>query len=116
VIDRRAFVGVAAGVFIVAANTARAQPTRKMATVGILHSSPTATFGSAGIMAIRNGLRELGYVEGETIVLEFRSPTAGPDQLPVYASELVRLNAGVIIAIGPQQCGPQGMQRANFRL
>jgi putative tryptophan/tyrosine transport system substrate-binding protein len=52
-------------------------------------------------MAIRSGLRDLGYVEGQTIVLEFRSPTTGAEQLPGYASELVRLNADVIIAIGP---------------
>jgi putative ABC transport system substrate-binding protein len=46
-------------------------------------------------------LRDLGYVEGQTIVLEFRSPATGAEQLPGYASELVRLNADVIIAIGP---------------
>jgi len=101
VIDRRAFVGVVAGGVIVAANIARAQPIRKMAAVGILHSSPTATFDSAGIVAIRNGLRDLGYVEGQTIMLEFRSPATGSAQLAEYASELVRLNTDVIIAIGP---------------
>jgi putative ABC transport system substrate-binding protein len=92
---------VVAGGFIVAANIACAQPMRKIATVGILHSSPAATFSSMGIMAIRNGFRDLGYVEGQTIVLEFRSPTTGAEKLPGYASELVRLDADVIIAIGP---------------
>jgi putative ABC transport system substrate-binding protein len=99
--DRRAFVAVVAGGFLVAANIARPQPIRKVATVGILHSSPAATFSSSGITAIRNGLRDLGYVEGQNIVLEFRSATGGPEQLPGYAAELVRLNADVIVAIGP---------------
>ncbi len=100
-IDRRAFVGVVAGGFIIVANIARPQPIRKVAIVGILHSSPAATLGSAGIMAIRNGLRDFGYVEGQTVVLEFRSPATEAERLPGYASDLVRLNADVIIAIGP---------------
>src|SRR4051812_34769946 len=99
--DRRAFVGIAAGGFIAATSIGRAQGIRKIATVGILHSSPAATLSSAGIMAIRNGLRDLGYVETQTIVFEFRSPATGAEQLPGYASELVRLDADVIIAIGP---------------
>ncbi len=99
--DRRAFVGVVAGGFIIATNIARPQPMSKVATVGILHSSPAATLSSAGIMAIRASLRDLGYAEGQTVVLEFRSPATGAEDLPEYASELVRLNADVIIAIGP---------------
>ena len=98
--DRRAFVGVVAGGFLSAANIPQAQQVRKIATVGILHSTPTATFNSPGITAIRQGLRDLGYVEGQNIVLEFRSAAGGPEQLPGYAAELVRLNADVIVAIG----------------
>ena len=101
VMDRRLFLGAIAGGFLVAARIVRAQPIRKVATVAILHLSPTATFTSQGITAIREGLRDLGYVEGQNIVLEFRSPTGGPEQLIAYAAELVRLNADVIVAIGP---------------
>src|SRR5689334_22286831 len=99
--NRRAVVGVVAGGVLTVANFPRAQPTRMIATVGILHSSPAATIDSQGVTAIRQGLRDLGYVEGRNMVLEFRSATGGPEQLPAYASELVRLNADVIIAIGP---------------
>jgi putative tryptophan/tyrosine transport system substrate-binding protein len=91
---------VAAGL-LVAANVGRAQPTRKLATVAILHSSPAATFTSQGITAIRDGLRDLGYIEAQNIALEFRSPTGGPEQLAIHAVGLVRLNPDVIIAIGP---------------
>ena len=79
--DRRLFLGAIAGGFLVAERTVRAQPIRKVATVAILHSSPTATFTSQGITAIREGLRDLGYVEGQNIVLEFRSAAGGPEQL-----------------------------------
>ncbi len=99
--DRRAFVGVVAGGLLVAVGVGRAQPTRKLATVAILHSSPAATFNSQGITAIRDGLRDLGYIESQNITLEFRSPTGGPEQLAVHAVELGRLNPDVIIAIGP---------------
>jgi len=99
--DRRLFLGAIAGGFLVAERTVRAQPIRKVATVAILHSSPTATFTSQGITAIREGLRDLGYVEGQNIVLEFRSPTGEPEQLTAYAADFVRLNADVIVAIGP---------------
>jgi len=99
--DRRAFVGMVAGGFVVTACIARPQPIHKIATIGILHSSPAATFSSTGITAIRKGLRDLGYIEGQDIVLEFRSAAGGPEQLPGHAVELVGLNADVIVAIGP---------------
>jgi putative ABC transport system substrate-binding protein len=96
--DRRAFLGFVAGGFLV---SACAHSIRKTVTVAILHSSPAATFGSQGITAIRMGLRDLGYVEGENIVLEFRSATGGAERLPGYAAEFVQQNADVLVAIGP---------------
>ena len=47
--------------------------------------------------AFRHGLRELGYVEGHNIVIEFRN-AGGIEQLPELAAELVRLNVDVIVA------------------
>ena len=48
---------------------------------------------------LRDGLRELGYVEGKNIAFEFRSAERKLDQLPVLASELVRLKVDVIVAL-----------------
>ena len=48
---------------------------------------------------LREGLRELGYVEGKNIAFEFRSAEGKLDQLPDLASELVRLKVDVIVAL-----------------
>jgi putative tryptophan/tyrosine transport system substrate-binding protein len=51
--------------------------------------------------AFRQGLRELGYVEGQTIAIEFRSAEGQYDRLPELAAELVRLKVNLIVAGGP---------------
>jgi putative tryptophan/tyrosine transport system substrate-binding protein len=48
---------------------------------------------------LREGLRELGYVEGQNIAFEFRSAEGKADQLPLLAGELVRLKVDVIVAL-----------------
>jgi putative ABC transport system substrate-binding protein len=48
---------------------------------------------------LREGLRELGYVEGQNIAFEFRSAEGKPDRLPPLAAELVRLRVDVIVAL-----------------
>ena len=55
----------------------------------------------ARIEAFRQGLRELGYVEGKNIVVEWRSAEGKPDRLPALAAELVRLKVDVIVTGGP---------------
>src|SRR5262249_39048252 len=61
--------------------------------------SPAAI--SARIEALRQGLRELGYVEGKNIVNEWRYAEGKPDRLPALATELVRLKVDVLVASGP---------------
>ena len=56
---------------------------------------------SARIEAFRQGLRELGYVEGKNIVIEWRSTEEKPDRLPALATELVSLKVDVIVTGGP---------------
>src|SRR5207237_5575639 len=48
---------------------------------------------------LREGLRELGYVEGQNIAFEFRSAEGKLDRLPELAAELVRLKVDVIVAL-----------------
>ena len=75
------------------------QPT-KMHRIGFLGGvSPAAV--SARIEAFRQKLRELGYVEGKNIVIEYRYAEDKLDRLPVLAAELVRLKVDVIVTGGP---------------
>jgi putative ABC transport system substrate-binding protein len=56
--------------------------------------------------AFREGLRDLGYVEGKDIVIEWRSAEGKFDRLPVLAAELVRLKVDVIVTAGPTVTRP----------
>jgi putative ABC transport system substrate-binding protein len=78
---------------------ADAQPPGKVARIGCL--SVTLVPGSPQVEAFRQGLRELGYVEGHNIALEFRA-AGGIDRLPALAAELVQLPVDVIMALGTQ--------------
>ena len=55
----------------------------------------------ARIEALRQGLRDLGYVEGKNIVFEWRWAEGKPDRIPGLAAELVRLKVDVIVTQGP---------------
>ena len=99
--DRRAFV---AGTVAVLAVTlaAEAQQGGKVWLVGWLRNAPLYAPGmSAGAGALRITLRELGYVEGQNLVFEFRTADSAPDRLSEFATELVRLKVDAIVAIGP---------------
>ena len=73
-----------------------AQQTAKVHRVGILASSQTSP-ESPSILALREQLRELGYIEGENITIEFRSAEGIVDRVPDLAAELVRLKVDVIV-------------------
>ena len=80
---------------------AEAQQPGKLAWIGFLSgSSPSAV--SARVEAFRQGLRDLGYVEGKNIVIESRYADGKLDRLPALAAELVHLKVDIIISAGPQ--------------
>src|SRR5437773_4057373 len=97
--DRRAFIGrVAAGV-LAAPLTARAQQAGKVYRIGILEPIPAAQ-NAANLDALRKGLRDLGYVEGRNLVIEYRSADGRAERFPELASELVRLKLDLIVTRG----------------
>jgi putative ABC transport system substrate-binding protein len=86
---------------------AAAQPVGKVPRVGYLvGSSSTAAQGPAA--AFRQGLRQLGWVEGKNIVIESRFAEGRYDRLPELAADLVRLKVDVIATRGetPQPWQP----------
>ncbi len=87
--------------FSVSSQFAEAQPPAKLPTIGYLGSSITA--GSANLEAFRQGLRELGYIEGQNIAIEYRATEGKPELIPALAAELVRLKVDVILVAGGTQ-------------
>jgi len=85
-------------VFLPAVFTGAQQPARIL-RIGILVPS-SAAFYSARVEAFRQRLRELGYVEGKNIVLEYRYADGKSDRLPALAAELVQLKVDVIVTGG----------------
>src|SRR5438552_17528626 len=78
------------------------QPT-KVPRIGFL-SAATPSSISARTEAFRQGLRELGYVEGKNVMIEWRR--AATERLPDLAAELVRLKVDVIVTAGPASTRP----------
>src|SRR2546428_6098977 len=79
---------------------AEAQQPTKVPRMGFLSSlSPTVVLDR--VEAFRQGLRELGYVEGKNIIIDWRYAQGKTERLPDLAAELVRLNVDVIVTGGP---------------
>jgi putative ABC transport system substrate-binding protein len=85
-----------------------AHQAKKVPRVGVLWLYSPA-IASPFAEAFRQGLRELGYVEGKNIVIEYRHAEGKYDRLPSLAAELVRLNVDIIVTASTQaaQAGQQ---------
>jgi len=78
---------------------AHAQQPRKVPRVGLLASGSSAT-DAPRMEAFRQGLRELGYVENQNIVIEYRYAEGKTERFPDLAAELVHLKVDAIVAAG----------------
>jgi len=86
--------------FVENVSVTQAQQPTKIPRIGYLSGASLSAL-LARIEAFRQGLRELGYVEGKNIVIERRSAQEKLDRLPLLAAELVRLKVDVIVTAGP---------------
>jgi len=95
--DRRIFLGTLAGGLLTAPLAAEAQRAGKVPRVGFL--SGASRSDSSVLDEFRQGLRELGYVEGQNIAIESRWAEGEYDRLPGLAAELVRLKVDVMAVL-----------------
>jgi putative ABC transport system substrate-binding protein len=97
--QRREFISLVGGAAVAASNPARAQAPAKNHRIGILETvSPS--LNTRNLDALRRGLRELGYVENQNYVLEYRSADGEVRRFPALAGELVRLGVDLIVTRG----------------
>ena len=96
--DRRTFIGHVAGAILAAPLAAEAQPAAKVYRIGYLSSNLAGS--SYMTEGFRRGLRDLGYVEGRNVVIEFRDADGKLERLPALATELVALKVDVILVGG----------------
>jgi putative tryptophan/tyrosine transport system substrate-binding protein len=101
---RREFITALGGAAVAWPLTARAQQAAKVARIGYLRHG-TAAANADRVEALRAGLRQLDYVEGKNLAIEFRWAES-VDQLPQFAAELVRMNVNVIFAPSSTEVEP----------
>ncbi|HSC65483.1 MAG TPA: ABC transporter substrate-binding protein [Caldimonas sp.] len=77
---------------------AAAQPAKKVPRIGYL-AAVSASADAPRLAAFRQGLRDLGHVEGQTVQIEYRHESADLQRLPEHAAELVRMNVDVLVAV-----------------
>ena len=93
--DRRAFVAATAGGLLAAPLVAEAQPAVRKYQVGLLAGGSPPSHRAP----LTEALRELGYVEGQNLLIEIRYAEGRPENLPSLAAELVRLKVDVIVTV-----------------
>ena len=85
---------------VLAPSPSHAQAVAKLPRIGILTRAFEPHAPSSIYEAFRQGLRDLGYVEGQSIALEYRSAEGQDERFPALAAELVRLKGDIILAEG----------------
>src|SRR6516164_2358749 len=94
---RRKFTALLAGAALARSTLTRLQPAQKVPIVGFLHPGFPDS-GSPVFDALSQGLRDAGYVEGETVKIEARWARGKPEFLAQLARELIQLHADVLVA------------------
>jgi len=98
VTDRRRFVGSIAAGLLAVPLTVRAQQPAKIARIGYVSGTGSAIDQGPYVEALREGLRDLGQVEGRTFSIEYRGAEGKLDRVPSIINELVQLKVDVIVA------------------
>ena len=98
-IRRRKFLATLLGGAAAWPLAARAQQGERLRRVGVLETI-SAELNATNFEALRKGLRDLGYIEGQNLTIEYRSADGQVDRFPRLAEELVRAQVDVIVTRG----------------
>jgi putative ABC transport system substrate-binding protein len=98
-VKRREFITLLGGAAAAWPFRAGAQQAGKVYRIGVLEMT-SATLNVANVYALRAGLRQLGYFEGQNLVIEYRSADGRDDRFPGLARELLALKVDVIVTRG----------------
>src|SRR6516225_5668212 len=99
-IHRREFMFALGGAATVWPFAAPAQDKRRIPKVGVLWHARSAEEEGPLFTSLVEGFRKLGYIDGQTIILEHRFPNEMPEQFRSMAAELVALNVDVLMSSG----------------
>ena len=102
--NRRGTLAVLVAAAVAWSRASVAQPQKKVWRIGYLSVAP-ASLTPQNAEAFRKGMRELGYVEGSNLVIEWRYADGKFERLPDLAAELVRLKVDVIVAVASGAIG-----------
>ena len=95
---RREFIALFGGAAFAWSTSAFAQQLRKMHRIGALWHGANAEEEAIYLAALRQGLRDFGYVEGQNIVLEMRFPAEQYERFFVLATELAQQKVDVLVS------------------
>jgi ABC-type uncharacterized transport system substrate-binding protein len=98
---KRSVIAISGIVIVVSGTVARAEQVKKVPTIGYLAVS-TPSAHAPRIDALRQGLRSLGYVEGQNIIIEYRFAQGDERRLVELAAELVRRKVDAMVVTGTQ--------------
>src|SRR5205814_4705693 len=107
---RRHFIKLVGGMAMACPFVLHAQPLARVARIGFLGSA-SASGSAKSLEALRTGLRDLGYVEGKNIVIEFRWAEGRYDRLSALVTDLIRLKVDLIVTHGTP--GTRAAKRAT---
>jgi putative ABC transport system substrate-binding protein len=96
---RREFITLLGGAAVAWPLAARGQTRVKIPRIGVLWHAGSAEEEAIYLGAVRQGLSDFGYVEGQNIILENRFPAENPERFVSLAAELAALNVNVLVAI-----------------
>lgn len=97
--QRREIITLLSGAALMWPLTARAQQVKRVPRVGVLWHAGSAEEEEVYLNALRNGFRDLGYIEGKNLNLEHRFPAEQPERFRALALELVEAKVDVIVAV-----------------